>query len=72
VYQKYSGADPNSAVNPGPSSTARNDMVADLHHFNANPDLSFHFNADLDPDSHERDAKNKLRPVVYGLSTALF
>jgi hypothetical protein len=26
--------------------------VADLHHFNADPDTFFHYNADLDPSFH--------------------
>ncbi len=38
-------------------------MVADLHHFNADPYETFHNNADPDPASHQSDAN--LRPIEY-------
>jgi hypothetical protein len=38
--------------------------VADPHHFNANPNPSFHVAADPDPTYHF-DADGNLRPLVY-------
>jgi hypothetical protein len=43
-----------------------NGVVADSHHFKADPDHpdpAFHFIADLDPAPHQCDAN--LRPLVY-------
>ncbi len=44
--------------------------VADLHHFNADPDPSFHFTADPDPAPVQSDGN--LRPQVFRLSRAPF
>jgi hypothetical protein len=42
--------------------------VSDPHHFNADLDTAFHFNAD--PDPHEGDAN--LRPLAYRPSRPAF
>jgi hypothetical protein len=38
-------------------------MVADPHHFNADPDATFHFNAD--PDLAPKQSEANLQPLVY-------
>jgi hypothetical protein len=40
-----------------------NSRVADLHHFNADPDPGFYCNEDPDPVPNHSDAN--LRPLVY-------
>ncbi len=47
---------------------SRSSRVADQHHFNADPDLAVHFNAD--PYPHQGDAN--LLPLVYRSSRAPF
>jgi hypothetical protein len=46
------------------------DRVADLHHFSADPDTAFHFNANPDPAPLKSDGNQ--RSLVYRTSSAQF